>query len=91
MLIRSPVDLGAIIRDRRKQLDIDQATLAKRIGASRRWVVGIERGHARAELGLVLRTLAALDLNLDVAPDGGTRAKPAIDIDAIIDSAKKPR
>src|SRR5256884_5974308 len=46
--IRTPADLGAIIRDRRKQLDLDQATLAKRIGASRRWVIGIERGRARA-------------------------------------------
>ena len=45
MLIRTPADLGAVIRDRRKQLKLDQATFAKRIGVSRQWVIEIERGH----------------------------------------------
>jgi transcriptional regulator with XRE-family HTH domain len=91
MLIRTPLDLGAVIRDRRKQLDLDQATLAKRIGASRRWVIGIERGRARAEIGLVLRTLAILGLRLDIIPDNKTLIIPTVDIDAIIESAKKRR
>ena len=45
MLVRTPVDLGAVIRDRRKQLKLDQATFAKRVGASRQWVIEIERGY----------------------------------------------
>lgn len=91
MLIRTPSDLGAAIREQRKKLGLDQATLAKRIGTSRRWVIGIEQGRARAELGLVLRTLAALDLRVDVAPDTTSKGAPTIDIDAIIESAKKRR
>ena len=55
MLIRTPADLGAVVRDRRKELKLDQATLAKRIGVSRQWVIEIEHGHPRAELALVLR------------------------------------
>ena len=60
MLIRSPADLGAIIRERRKQLKLDQAELAKRIGVSRQWLVGVEQGHPRAALGLVLRAIDTL-------------------------------
>jgi HTH-type transcriptional regulator/antitoxin HipB len=92
MLIRTPADLGAIIRDRRKRLKLDQSTLAKRIGASRQWVIEIEHGHPRAELGLVLRTLDALDIHLDVGDEhtksfGSTES--AVDINAIVAKARK--
>jgi DNA-binding XRE family transcriptional regulator len=96
MLIRTPADLGAVIRDRRRQLGVDQATLAKRVGVSRQWVVGIERGRARAEVGLVLRALDTLGIRLDAAtaatsetgttPASGSR--PGIDIDSIVRSAR---
>lgn len=93
MLIRTPADLGAVIRDRRKQLDIDQATLATRIGVNRKWVIGIEKGRARAELGLVLRALDALGIRLDTAGSskGGSSSIPAVDLDAIVASAKKSK
>lgn len=91
MLIRTPADLGAIIRDRRRELGLDQATLAKRIGTSRQWVIGVERGHGRAELGLVLRALDALGIALNTgAPKTGKAAPvPTVDIDAIVASARK--
>lgn len=93
MLIRTPADLGATIRDRRAQLGLDQATLAKRIGVSRQWVIAIEQGRSRAELGLVLRALDALGIRLDtgtgVSPEHA--AKPVVDIDAIVTSARKGR
>ena len=89
MLIRTPADLGAVIRERRKELKLDQAELARRIGTSRQWVVGIEQGRARAELGLVLRALDALGIHLDsgIAPP----RKGAPDLDAIVASARKGR
>ena len=92
MLVRTPADFGAIIRDRRKHLKLDQAAFAKRIGASRQWVIEIERGHARAELGLVLRALDALNIRLDATTDQTIRRQGhgAIDIDAIIATARKP-
>jgi transcriptional regulator with XRE-family HTH domain len=69
MFVRTPAELGAVIRDRRKQLKLNQSTFAKKIGVSRQWVIEIERGHARAELGLALRALGVLDINLDVSID----------------------
>jgi HTH-type transcriptional regulator / antitoxin HipB len=89
MRTRTPADLGAVIRDRRKQLKLDQASLAKKIGVSRQWLIELEHGHQRAELGLVLRVLDALAINLDAniaepkAPRSG-----AVDINAIVAKAK---
>ena len=91
MQIRTPADLGAAIRERRRQLGLDQATLAKRIGVSRQWVIAIERGRSRAELGLVLRALDALGIRLNSATDESRdrSVAPAVDIDAIVSSARK--
>jgi transcriptional regulator with XRE-family HTH domain len=92
MLIRTPADVGAAIRDRRRQLRLDQASLAKRIGASRQWVVGIERGRSRAELGLVLRALDALGVRLNTDTEGRQQVEPpTVDIDAIVASARKSK
>ena len=93
MLIRTPADLGAIIRDRRKHLKLDQAAFAKRIGVSRQWVIEIERGHARAELGLVLRAVDVLDIQLDANIDQADqrRRSSSVDIDAIVAKAKKSK
>ncbi len=92
MIVRTPADLCAAIRDRRKQLKLDQSTFAKQIGVSRQWVIEIERGHPRAELGLVLRALNALNIRLDAAVDQTDRSlSSAIDIDAIVNKAKKSR
>ncbi len=89
MFVRTPADLGAVIRDRRKQLKLDQAAFAKRIGVSRYWVILIERGHPRAELSLVLRALDALDIQLDAGVRETDRRRPrGVDIDAIVAKAK---
>lgn len=90
MFVRTPADLGAIIRERRRELGLGQAELAGRIGVSRQWIIGVERGHARAELGLVLRALDTLAIRLNAAVETGP-ARPGTtpDIDAIIASARK--
>jgi HTH-type transcriptional regulator / antitoxin HipB len=92
MFVRTPADLGAFIRDRRKQLGLDQSTFAKRIGVSRQWLIEVERGHARAAMGLVLRAIDALGVRLDASMDQtGRRGSTvsAIDINAIVAKAKK--
>lgn len=94
MRLRSATDFGAAIRDRRKRLKLDQASFAKRIGVSRQWVIEVERGHARAELGLVLRALDDLDIRLDAnsePTDSRTSQETAVDINAIVARAKKSR
>ncbi len=96
MQVRTPLDLGLIIRQQRRHLGLNQTDLASRVGVGRQWIVAIEHGKARAELGLVLRTLAALDLTLAV--DGGSDTSmrkdssvAPIDIDAVVDAAKGRR
>jgi y4mF family transcriptional regulator len=94
MLVRTPADFGAVIRDRRKQLKLDQSTFAKRIGVSRQWVIEVEHGHARAELGLVLRAVDALGIRLDASAESNNRresTRPTIDINAIVAEAKKSK
>ena len=94
MAIRTPADLGAVIRERRKALELDQAGLAKRIGVSRQWVIEVEHGHPRAELALVLRAVDVLDIHLDAStapPPDQRRRSGAIDIDSIVAKAKKSK
>ena len=90
MLVRTPADFGAVIRERRKQLKLDQATFAKRIGVSRQWVILVEQGHPRAELGLVLRALDALNIPIDARREHADRHRSGdVDIDAIVAKAKR--
>jgi HTH-type transcriptional regulator / antitoxin HipB len=95
MLIRTPIELGAIIRDKRKRLGLDQSTLARSIGVSRQWVIDIEHGHPRAEVGLVLRALDALDIRFDASSGDPAKSRSAIksrgDINAILAKAKKDK
>jgi len=67
---KTPVDVGSLVRARRKQLGMDQSQLAEKIGVSRQWIIEIEKGKPGAELGLVLRALQALGLRVDVAAPG---------------------
>ena len=95
MQIRTPLDLGLVIRDRRRKLKLSQTELARQVGVGRQWVVAIEHGKSRAELGLVLRTLSALGLSLAI--DTGNRVTRSsdgvapVDIDAIVNAAKGDR
>lgn len=94
MPIRTPADLGLLIRDRRKQLGLDQQALAQRAGVSRQWIVEVEQGKSRAAIGLLLKTLRALDLELEATPaaaESRTRGARAIDLDRVIDRAKSRR
>ena len=94
MRVRTATDLGAFIRERRVKLAMDQSDLAKKAGTSRKWIVEVEQGKPRAEIGLVLRTLKALGVSLDLAADRAQKAvaasEPAkVDINNILDSLKK--
>jgi HTH-type transcriptional regulator / antitoxin HipB len=74
MHIRTPLELGAFLRDLRSKRGIDQGTLARQVGVSRQWIVAIEKGKPRAPIGLVLRTLNTLGVSLDVEETLGPRA-----------------
>jgi HTH-type transcriptional regulator / antitoxin HipB len=94
MTIRTPADLGALIRNTRKKLRLHQSNLAKKIGVSRLWLVEIEKGKPRAEIGLVLRTLDALRITLSATTSEKLPSKSSqrvVDIDQIVAAARRPR
>jgi HTH-type transcriptional regulator/antitoxin HipB len=94
MRIRTPADLGAVIRGRRTKLRLDQKSLAAKAGVSRQWIVAVEEGKPRAEIGLILRTIEALGINLAVdEPAKAIRAAgpPPVDIDSIVAAARGKR
>ncbi len=67
MRIRTATELGAFIRERRSELGMDQMSLAEKTGTSRKWLIEVEKGKPGAEIGLVLRTLKALGISIDLA------------------------
>jgi len=72
------------VRGRRIDLGMSQDDLAVRAGVSRRWLSSFEAGKGSVELGMVLRVLAALDLELhmDVVAEcnrGSTATVPLAD------------
>lgn len=96
MRIQTPTDLGLTIRDRRKQLHLAQQTLAERVGVSRQWVVEVERGKPRAEIGLILRVLRELDIRLDASSELKSNvnkrgAADAPDLDSVVERFRNPR
>jgi HTH-type transcriptional regulator / antitoxin HipB len=97
MVIHTSRDLGAAIRAGRRALGLGQADLAARVGVRRQWVIKIEAGKSTAEVGLVLRTLKALGLKLEIgeipANLGSARAPAGLsyDIDAALERTRPGR
>jgi HTH-type transcriptional regulator / antitoxin HipB len=69
MQIKSPDELGHLVRDQRNKLGLTQADLAKRVGATRHWVIALEQGNPTAEFDRVLKALIALGLRIEVGGD----------------------
>jgi len=65
-----PADLGAAIRERRRQLKITQDDLAASIGVSRRVIGQMENGKETVHVGIVLRAARAVGLDVGVQPRG---------------------
>ena len=94
MRMRTASDLGAFIRERRTKLGMDQVALAEKAGTSRKWLIEVEQGKPRAEIGLILRTLKTLgvsiDLQIDSLPKATSNDKAgATDINNVLSSLKK--
>jgi HTH-type transcriptional regulator / antitoxin HipB len=94
MRIRTTTDLGAFIRERRTALGMDQVSLAKKAGTSRKWLVEVEQGKPGAEIGLILRTLKSLEISIDLEAESSVATLPsskakAPDINSVLDSLKK--
>lgn len=66
MSTMSPSALGAAVRETRHARGLTQAELARLAGVGRRFIVDLESGHARAELGKTLQVMRTLGLSLDL-------------------------
>jgi HTH-type transcriptional regulator / antitoxin HipB len=62
MILHNAEQLGAAIRLRRKEKRLTQSELAKLLGAERKWVLNLESGNSKAEIGLILRAIEVLGL-----------------------------
>jgi HTH-type transcriptional regulator/antitoxin HipB len=91
MRVHSIRDVAVAVRGRRKDLGLNQAELARRVGVSRKWIYEFEAGKPTAEFGLVIRVLEELGLSLDLGVSTGAPAKqpPAtsrpVDLDSLLD------
>lgn len=63
-IIRSPKDLGHMIRQARKSAGLTQEQLASRSGVWQETISKIETGHTGSKLDTVFEVLAALDLEI---------------------------
>ena len=73
MILRNTEQLGAAIRLKRKENNLTQSGLAKLLGAERKWVLNLESGNSKAEIGLILRAIEVLGLRASLTD----KAQPA--------------
>jgi HTH-type transcriptional regulator / antitoxin HipB len=65
MSLQSVADVGRLLREHRIKRGLSQQALADKIGVSRQWLMKVEGGHDRAEVGSVLRAIKALGIRLE--------------------------
>ncbi len=76
LIIRSPEEIGAVVRARRETLRLGLRQAAPAAGVGPRFLSEFERGKPSVELGKVIATLHALGLQLSVAPDTPEETPP---------------
>ena len=70
MRVKATRDLGRLVRGIRLTNHLRQTDLATEACVGRQWILALEQGKPSLEIGMVLRTLDALGLTLDiVAPE----------------------
>ena len=62
----SLLDIGNSIRDRRKELKVNQRTVADLSGVAVNTVVAVERGEGNPQLSSLLAILDTLGLQIDI-------------------------
>jgi len=70
MNMKSPEELGATIRTRRKQLKVTQKDLAMTCGTGLRFISDLEKGKPTCQIGKILQVLQALGLKLQISIPG---------------------
>lgn len=92
--LRSAEQLGMIIRLKRQEKGLSQAALASLLGVERKWVLRLEAGNPRAELGSVLKALDALGISASLSDEGhpasGKGRVPASRLDEVFRRLQSP-
>jgi transcriptional regulator with XRE-family HTH domain len=95
MQIRTARDLGATIKQARKDRGLSQAGLAKEVGVHQPKISAVEKGAPGVRVGLILQILHALDLTIAIGshPRQSTKRRRQeedyVDLDAIADTGLK--
>lgn len=89
--------LGRAVRLKRQEKGLSQSVLAAQLGVERKWVIRLESGNPKAELGLVLKILDALDLRATLGdekpPASGTnnRVSEPSRLDEVFRQLQRPQ
>lgn len=62
----NPVQIGAAIRARRRQLKVTQKDLAMTCGTGLRFIIDLEKGKPTCQIGKLLQVIQALGLKLQI-------------------------
>ena len=74
--IQDIVELGAFLRDTRKDAGLTQNEAAGLLNVGRRFLIELEQGKPTASLGKTLQVLRGYGLDIIVARRGGSRFLP---------------
>jgi HTH-type transcriptional regulator/antitoxin HipB len=77
-IVRTPIQLGAALRLRRRELGLSQGGVGARIDARQATVSNLENGASDTKLSTLMEVLAALDLELVVRPREAT-SRPSLE------------
>jgi HTH-type transcriptional regulator/antitoxin HipB len=80
LIARSTKQLGTVIRRYRRQKDLTQAALGKRMNSRQATVSKLEAGQPATQLQVLIDALGALDLELVVRPRTTVTAKEIEDL-----------
>jgi HTH-type transcriptional regulator/antitoxin HipB len=64
----SPAQIGELIRDTRRSLDVTQKDLALTSGTGLRFIIDLEKGKETCEIGKALRVLQTLGIKMKLTP-----------------------
>ena len=68
--IKSPADIGVLVRTARKEQNLRQDELAGVAGVGLRFIVDLEAGKPTAQIGKVLQVLQTLGCSVDILSPG---------------------
>ena len=66
--VRTPADIGTLVRSARKEQHLRQDELAGVAGVGLRFIVDLEAGKPTAQIGKVLQVLQTLGCSIDILP-----------------------